>query len=88
MIRPHYYENEYLDMGELGEHALEITYINTGRMDEPVNISILRAIAKYKRNGILQCLDVTPDINTDDTWIERCKKAYEAKLQPEYDEGA
>lgn len=71
------YNDIYINLGELGEHELDITAARIGQPHEPVRMVIMRALV-YVRfdNCPLQLLDVTTKIRGDLEWIERVTNSY------------
>jgi hypothetical protein len=70
------YNNEYMDLGELGEHELHITATNVGKWDDPVSILILFAVVFVVLDGSVRELDVTSVVRKSELWRERVTAAY------------
>lgn len=82
------YCDEHLDMGEIGEHEMEITALNVAIPGEEPRLLIQRAIVTVRFPSYpAQTLDVTSVIKDDFEWALKVEKSYR-DLENRFDEEA
>lgn len=86
MAKPYIYNDLYLNLGEIGEHEMQITAVCISQWDEPVEILIAKALVFIRRIGEpTTTLDVTSFIKSNQFWVDKVKRSYLEKLSKDRD---
>lgn len=81
------YNEEYIDLGEIGEHELQITAMIQYEPFLAVqpSISIMGATALISLGGKITSLDVTEKIRGNSEWEDRIRVVYEGQRDEEWE---
>lgn len=86
-MRTYIYNDERINLGELGEHELQITAVNVAQAGDEPSMVIKRAMAHVKLEGYpIQNLDVTGKIRIESEWIELVEHGYRKVLERQFEE--
>lgn len=86
MRRPYIYNEEYINLGDIGEHELQITALRVSDHDDPVRLMIVKAVAFVVVGQSMQLLDVTDAVRIDPDWVDRVALGYKKAQQKEWNE--